>query len=39
MMGTLRFCWAGRNHARLASIKGKYDPGNLFHVNQNIKPQ
>jgi FAD/FMN-containing dehydrogenase len=26
------------NYKRLAEIKGKYDPENLFHVNQNIKP-
>lgn len=26
------------NYPRLASIKKKYDPNNLFRVNQNIKP-
>jgi len=28
----------GGNYRRLAQIKGKYDTGNLFHMNQNIKP-
>jgi hypothetical protein len=26
------------NYDRLASIKTKYDPGNFFRVNQNVKP-
>jgi len=26
------------NYPRLAEIKKKYDPANLFHMNQNIKP-
>ncbi len=26
------------NYERLVAVKNKYDPTNLFHVNQNIKP-
>ena len=28
----------GSNYERLKQIKRKYDPNNLFHVNQNIEP-
>jgi len=29
----------GKNYVRLAKIKKRYDPSNLFRVNQNIKPK
>src|SRR5262249_6254678 len=28
----------GPNHPRLQQIKAKYDPGNLFRLNQNVRP-
>ncbi len=29
----------GQNYGRLAAIKQKYDPTNLFRVNQNVNPR
>jgi FAD/FMN-containing dehydrogenase len=28
----------GPSYARLVQIKRRYDPENIFHMNQNIKP-
>ncbi|WP_245892992.1 FAD-binding oxidoreductase [Devosia naphthalenivorans] len=28
----------GDNYQRLVAMKGKFDPANLFHINQNIRP-
>ncbi len=28
----------GENHERLVALKNRYDPTNLFRLNQNIKP-
>ena len=28
----------GKNYDRVASLKAKYDPTNLFRMNQNVRP-
>jgi FAD/FMN-containing dehydrogenase len=35
----LRASYGDANYDRLVEIKTKYDPGNLFRMNQNIAPK
>ena len=35
----VRAAYPGRTWERLSEIKRRYDPDNLFHVNQNVPPQ
>jgi FAD/FMN-containing dehydrogenase len=36
--GRVRDAYPGTTWERLAEIKGRYDPTNLFRLNQNIRP-
>jgi Berberine and berberine like len=36
--GRIREAYPGSTYKRLAEIKGRYDPTNLFRLNQNIPP-
>jgi hypothetical protein len=35
----VRAAYPGGTYERLAKIKARYDPANLFHLNQNVPPQ
>jgi FAD/FMN-containing dehydrogenase len=34
----VRSAYDAQTFTRLANLKARYDPTNLFHLNQNIKP-